>query len=312
MTTIITRQEVDALEQSVKSRIFDLIDTKVWTIDATRVNAWLNSYKDLHHRYIALHVLDRLIYRSRAMAKAGYNSALQSVIRPLYNQYHNADIDLKTWSKDIGVNGRPLKKIYFCPVRLKGDSGASGDTVLRIPSIHTHYTGVISHSGINLPGLGTINSPSDVTGNLIVLVDDVLGSGQQINDFAQETKLEELASNNRIAYMPLIAMDKGIKSATSKMQYLEVCPVEVLSDDEFFFSSDRDSFVGDSRISQEDAKKWYESALKAAGGYGGPPFGRGGLSLTVAFQWGTPNQSLPIIWRKDESEGFSPLIERRE
>lgn len=313
MKTNITKQEVDALEQSVKSRIFDLIDAKVWTIDATRVSAWLNSYTDVYQRYVALHVLDRLIYRSSAMTKSGFDSALQSMILPLYNEYFGANIDLSTWSRNIASHKRPLQGIFFCPVRLKGDSGASGDTVLRQINVNSNYTGVISHSHYSLPGVGDFKNPSLISRKLIVLVDDVLGSGQQIKKFSNETNLRSLASNNLVIYMPLIAMNKGVDFAASELSFLTVCPVEVLADDESFFTPSRNLFIGDSRITQEEVKQWYMNAIKAAGGYGKKSiFGHGDLSLTLAFQWGTPNQSLPLIWREDCDAEFSPLIKRRE
>lgn len=294
--------EAEQFQKEVLSRYQTLIDLNIYPLSMTDLRAWSNNFTEPAHRYLATHILDRLIYRSYKMARASYSSFLISVVKDIYYDFFSeTSIDnIACWQQRLFVGG--IDKLVVVPIRLEEDSGASGDTVCRMVGTHSSYTKLLTKNGFqNRQTTLTSKIPSDY---VILLVDDLLGSGDQIEKFSKQVNLKEWCNRNKVIYAPLISLEDGLETARGNLPFLSILPLEILERDQCFFTfSEGGKFICDDSFSESDAIQTYEKMLdingmlKLRGGRTSDNcFGRNKSALTLSFEWGCPNQALSILW----------------
>jgi hypothetical protein len=276
----------------------------------TDVKAWVNNFSDPVHRFLSGHILDRLIYRSSTMAKSSYKSFLISIMRDVYFDYLGiSPVDtVKNWQLKLASTTEGIEDFYIAPVRLLTDSGASGDTVCRLVSAHESYTKHLTASGFEQRD----GEPSEIpSGKVILLVDDLLGSGGQVKKLVREKKLHEWCEKNKVVYAPLIAMEKGYKKVSRDYPFLDVRPIEIIEEDQrlFSFQNNAEIRVGNEGCSEDSLIEAYDQMLDSYGMLndesGKPKKSRFGLkkaALPLAFEWGCPNQAIPLLWWTPDDE----------
>lgn len=299
---------------SVIDRYQTLNQMGIYPIGMTKIEAWINNFKDPMHRYVAAQILDRLIFRSHKMAKEAYQSFLVAIFRDFYfNSIGEQPEPIYDWLHQLNINySRYSGRLVLAPVRCVADSGASGDTVCRMVDIHPSYTKQLTKNGFEGSGdLGGL--PSN---KVILLVDDMLGSGEQICEFAEVVDLKAWSQENHLIYAPLIAMESGLQMAQAKLPFLNILPIEVLERNQHFFSfKENADFLGSDKIKEAEAITWYKGMLKANGlPSNNASFGRDKAALTLAFEWGCPNQTLAALWysSNNQNSNWSRLFKRRE
>ena len=115
----------------------------IYPIDMTKIEAWINNFKEPMHRYVAAQMLDRLIYRSHKMTKEAYQSFFVAILRDFY--FHSIEAEqpesISEWLHQLSINhSRYSERLVLAPVHCIADSGASGETVCRMVDIHPSYT----------------------------------------------------------------------------------------------------------------------------------------------------------------------------
>jgi len=320
----ISQGKSDLLLHNVYERYQTLIDLNVYhPISMTDIKAWVNNFSDPVHRYVSGYILDRLIYRSSRMAQSSYRSFLISVMRDVYSDYNRqASPDtVQNWQLKLGSSTEKIEDFYIAPVRLLTDSGASGDTVCRLVSADQSYTKHITATGFE-----QVNGKQTVipSGNVILLVDDLLGSGGQVKKLVIEKNLGEWCEKNKVVYAPLIAMESGLKKVTEDYPFLDVRPIEILEEDQHLFSFRQNAEI---RVDNEyypekifiDA---YEEMLDLYGMLRNnngrlkqSRFGLNRAALPLSFEWGCPNQAISLLWWTPDEESndnsWTQLFRRR-
>lgn len=287
-------------------KVKTITSSGIWTTEGSTVLAWLGNFTEDQHKYIAAHILDRVTFRTEKMIEGGYKVFLASTFRELVLERACIDHDsIGEWFDVLRSHpkGRHAH-IKLCSVTKAGDNGDSGSHMVRI------LTGELfdGNRSISLEK----NTLVGYKDQIILLVDDFVGSGRQFSEFAEEINLREAAKNNFIIYAPALAYYKGLESIRHQNYGIHVCPLEVIKKKDQFFTYDEGcKFCGDDLNSEADILKVYKEMRGLDPNFGkGSWLGREGASLSVVFQWGCPNQSLGIMWYTGKNE-WNRLARRR-
>lgn len=278
-------------------------DAKIWPYEFDRFTRWLSNFKDCEtEEYVALHLLDCLIVRSNEMAIASYERLFcGDVLQHLISNSIIDKITLSEWKNKLKF-GHISKKIKFLPVMM-GESGESGHLIYRLLGDILETNKFEYKSDQDLSDL-----------KVIILVDDVLGSGDQFLEFAATFDLENKLSQYQIIYCPLMACEAGIKSLKSRFSNLIILPAEIIPAETHLFSPPlSDKFRRDQINTKADVKAILDSMKFKYAPRMDHWLGRNDASLCLAFGWGCPNQSLAILYmdHSPANNNWNQLFPRR-
>lgn len=306
----VSPERVSRFETAVLDRIRSLDKLRAFPIRQDRMNAWLNNWdKKTPERYLALHLLNELIYRSDAMVAQGYQSLFNAVIRNMYTERYSLEqINCAEWHSQFSCGGYS-SRLRIAPVVVEGVKGGSGDSLVRIAGFNNRYLQALTKESLATGAAGTQNQ-------LIVLVDDVLGSGDQFLRFCEDVDLSGWAKANKVVYAPALAMRTGVERLIGELAEMDIHvePVEVLSGKAKFFShEDGAKFRPDPTLSEAEVILTYEKMINQ---HKLVPtkqsiFGWNNASLCVAFSGGCPNQTLPLMRAAPQSNEWNPLLQKR-
>lgn len=281
----------DLYDETV-SRFKLLLQKQVLTgVEVTTLNQWLANFTTNEERYLAAHLLNSVIYRSNAMVC----SSLQHLIHT----------ELPAWLKSEGLaipQGLTAFRAGFrnatveSPYRFVAVDGAfeevpgkSGGVMIRI----FKQNFVVSKSLLCRPE--RIQELPDHV-RYLVFIDDLVGSGKQFIRFANFYTLPALIDRFKMLFSPMICYQSGLDKITKEFPWLAVKPIEVLCNEHKFFRGD----PADERIWHADkvnrvldVKHFYSELVARNQVTGREGFN---LDLTVAFEHGTPNNTLAVFW----------------
>ncbi|WP_304291195.1 hypothetical protein [Porphyromonas uenonis] len=250
-----------SLEQ--QEYIEDIISTRLnSSIKYSHVLRWLSNFDD-SEQDLATEILSKIDYYP-------YDRIL-SVVQ----------------SKIKRIALKPMGKCVFSPI---GESGKSGGHVLyTCQQIQRESSVYVNHIE---EALSKLSSPNDV----IVLVDDIIGSGNTFCSWLKEklnkgeigNQLNNLIVQSRIKLISIVVLEKGKRKINS-----EYSTIDVLGEDtRKLFLQTRSIFGGRVRM-----KRYREFCYK----YGKLlskrwPLGYENSQALIVFDHATPNNTLPIIW----------------
>lgn len=250
-----------SLEQ--QEYIEDIISTRLnSSIKYSHVLRWLSNFDD-SEQDLATEILSKIDYYP-------YDRIL-SVVQ----------------SKIKRIALKPMGKCVFSPI---GESGKSGGHVLyTCQQIQRESSVYVNHIE---EALSKLSSPDDV----IVLVDDIIGSGNTFCSWLKEklnkgeigNQLNNLIVQSRIKLISIVVLEKGKRKINS-----EYSTIDVLGEDtRKLFLQTRSIFGGRVRM-----KRYREFCYK----YGKLlskrwPLGYENSQALIVFDHATPNNTLPIIW----------------
>ena len=301
--------------RSVIERYSTLTQLNVYQIELTKVESWINNWDKEEHKFIAAMMLDKLVYRSSKMAKSSFNDFFTSTLRDYYSVCLGKEkIQIHLWLQELQrVKSDHTANLIIAPVRLYTDSGSSGDVICRMCNVSSSLTKHLTPTGFENKSGSSTKMP---TGKVILLVDDILGNGEQIQTYSKEKHLENWSKDNHIIYAPLIALKKGLTEARDKLPFIRISPIETLDDDQCFFSfKEGASFLSHYDIKESEAITWYKEMLSIHDfNLNKSIFGRNNEALTLAFEWGCPNHSLGALWwaSPTESKEWTRLFKKRD
>ena len=293
---------------SVRDKIGILCQSGLWGVNKNKIFAWLNNFKHDEHKYLAIHILDSIIYRSKEMTRSAYQRFIWSTLKhSLEDEHERPLMNLDDWDKELlGRYSILAKELILSPIKLEGHSGDSGEIIVR-----TLTSDIMGQHLVNVINERSWRSLENKT---ILLVDDFLGTGDQFSQFYDETNMKEVVKTNRVIYAPSMARQDAVKTLRGKNLGIEIMPVELLADEEsIFFGSETDLFRHDSINTIADALNCYEDIRTTYGLYESTWQGYDNLGLSVVFETGCPNHTLGILYQhKDKSSPWEQLFKRRQ
>lgn len=289
--------------QKTSSRGETLIKAGVWDFNVSQLRSWIKNFKSPEAQYLCAHLLDSLIYRSERMTTSLCKHAVHSILPNSLNAYPE---DLSKW---ILKMGSPAFS-GFCFVAVEGikrgerQSAKSGQTVLRM-----YDRAGVAHKNHFIDASYLLDKLNSNNYKHIVFVDDFCGTGTQFSTFYNHFGLSNIPQNINQYYIPFACHEEAISQKLKlETPQVKVSPVELLDEDNRFFSEKYGSFRGDKLNSVNTARNFYQAFLNDNNIKIEHPFGFGGLELSYGWSKATPNNTLPIFYT--EQSKWTPLLTR--
>ena len=290
----------EAYTQQVVLRAEELIGTNVWSgLHVQRLRTWLRGFTTPAEKYLAAHVLDSLVYRSDQQTRAVITQLFHRTIPELLRL---AAVELQN-DLIASLQGQAEPEIRLVPViRDEDPPTKSGPEVCRIIKRALH----LNAEWFIWPW--QVEESLKKGTKIIIFLDDMLGTGNQFVKFLSRTpevKRPIPPAKATFIYAPLAAHNSGLQSVRENAPWIYVNGAEVLDVGTNVFAAP-DNVLIDGKNTGLGLRNFYNAfardrLLKK-------PFGYGSLGLTYAFEHGTPNDSLPILWQRTPK--FEPLLER--
>ena len=294
----------DNIDYFVESTITtgkQLIERGFWEIPESRLDSWWRQFCGHEEKFFAACLLDQTIFRSRHQ----FESALRALFRSnLFGAVFPGEHDLCLTE---AIQGRPDPKIRLIPVICESDPPTkSGPLVMR----RLQRILRLNSKWMCWPWLAP-QAIEEQDVEIIVFVDDFLGSGRQFETFFEKWDFpKKLDSRVKYIYAPVIAHQVGLDYLAKVLPSVTVVCVEKLGDSHRFFNETTWHHIGQGQVTADDAKTWYLdfATKRKIAPRSVSPLGYGELELAFGFSHATPNNSLPILWCS--SEDWQPLLER--
>ncbi|MBD9471253.1 hypothetical protein [Pseudoxanthomonas sp. PXM01] len=275
-------------------------------VTPTAFDAWTRNFNSEEEKYLAAQMLSASVIRTDRMKKSSYRQIIEVIIPDLLRSSG-------LWNfRCIGAMEDTFRlpaqaqqaSVRFMPVdgrRIDARPGNSGESILREFGIQARIAD---------PFFVRADSPNAWRNppRLLILLDDLLGTGTQINRFARAYNIANLPATTECIYVPLLATESGIQATEAQNPRIQVRPVETLGGSSAFFSESvttPGAWGRDHYNSANDARRFYQELIraKALGAEG-----THSLELTVLLPGRPPNNTLKAYWA--ESDQWTPLLRR--
>ena len=324
---------------SVKNNLLDEEDEIISRYDFLKRNGlshlksddiqiWLNNFEDNpSHRFIALFILQSITYRNYEMMEISFTRKIAKDIKNIYETVSNRKIDdIEEWLKVIrnastDEENSSIAVNFYSINKEAGNLTQSSNTILRKLTSKT-----VDQSRI----LDNITSVKEniKNNNMVIFIDDFLGSGLQATNFFINNNLisllEELSLDVPLVYMPLMAMPKGIEKLAQDAPNIIVLPCELIGDNSRLsqhYSLESYLKAFDIKFDQIDIESLFREMRKYYNFIDRNIWlGWKKAMLSIVFNWGCPNQTVPIIYHSRNiptsdsinNNTFNPLAFRRD
>ncbi|BCV34022.1 hypothetical protein [Shewanella algae] len=296
--------------EKISERIFynarKLIEYNYWDgIKIFELLSWINNFKTEEEKYFASSILLSIIYRNRNAIRT-FGAQLFQITIPNYLEDKNI-LSIKcldSWLDEINSpDARSLFPFRFSTIEgVDNKPAKSGAGILRALK-REFFDNSLS---IGYQSYDKLKNNSSV--NTIILLDDILGTGEQFDDFIKITKLNELGLN--ILYCPFAANTEGLDRIRDTYDKIDVLPVEILEKRNGLFSEENKLFHLEDICRAEEFKIFYHSMCKDRDFKidENEFLGKGNLALTYLFNDSTPNNNIAALWYGDKN--WKRLVKR--
>jgi len=284
-----------------------MIDMGIWSgIERHRFDNWCQQYETDEEKVILALLLRQLVYRSKEQVKSLLHQAFDKGIpQKLYEI--TGDESVFEEMKMFKLHSKYPSNILIVPViRDFEPPTKSGPLVARLLKKMININDKMMKWPWNLGDLENIET--------IIFVDDFVGTGDQFLKFCDHhIKPDVFNKQINFLYSPITANKEGLDNIISTRPDIKVCPIEVVSNENNFFTSAKNEYsLSDDEVIELDT--FYLDFMKKIelnkiGGKKGKMLkGYDGLALTYAYEHGTPNGSLPLLWAN--SDIYTSLFSR--
>lgn len=267
------------------------------------VESWLKNFKGLAHeeQELVYKLLTNIIYFSE-------NDVTEALKLGVFNCLAYKDIMTQQKSSGFTLSTHTLTNTYnfnlnrSCFVPLL-DSGAPHESANNICRTLVQQGIISQEKSIFVQEVPKIFKSGAV--NNLVIVDDCVGSGDQLTDFWENTLVNDDGLDISIAdlckkykatanYLTLFGYDKNIDTLKKKFTDLNIFCVQKLSDQHRVFSES--SYIWKDKDELSKALNLIDSLAKNAGI---ETYGYKKLDFAFIMHKTIPDWSLPIFWKKN-------------
>ena len=278
------------------------------------IEKWLKTFNSkLSHKFISLFLLQSITYRNYEMMESAFSRKISKDIKNIYEEVGPYKSDsLEEWLRLIRyskiISSASFANIHFyCIDKRTSSVTQSSNAILRRLS-----SKVINHLRI-LQSIDKVKESIEAK-NMVVFIDDFLGSGTQATKFFNDHEIFEVVQigdthQMPLIYMPLMATNIGIDNLKSKFPNLRVLPSEIIEEDSKL--SKHHSLSNFLQIFDLDATKidieklFIEMQSSYAFISKDAWLGWTNAMLSIVFEWGCPNLTVPLIYHDNNK----PTIE---
>jgi hypothetical protein len=301
-------------EEYLRKKIKRLSET-VWEGHATgkEIEDWLSSFSEsgpggVNERLHMLHLLSNFLYfgirEMRELLRAHFQYACQ---RPAITKIRKDNSNTVNLTLIDAKLQEAISRTRFLAV---GNPSESGQHLLYYFRQENNLVSGLFPNQFELPGFPGAN---DIHGEGYVdhylFIDDICGSGQQIEQFSEKViKTLSAHSKAKISYCPIFATSDGLDYARKNTAFSEVCCLMEL-DASFQCFSPTSRFYKDNKLRAEAERicYYYGRILWARN-----PLGYKNSQLAIGFNHNTPDNTLPIFWSEHPAllPTWSPIFRR--
>jgi len=288
------------LDEDLLRKKIKRLSEAVWEGRAKRpeVDDWLVSFSErnlegINEQVHMLHLLSNFLYFGIREIRELLRSLFQRLCqRPLISEIRRQNAD----TIDIDLIERELQtavaRTRFLAV---GNPSESGQHLLYYFRQENNLSSELFPNQFELPGFSAGNAlhgPKSV--DRYVFIDDLCGSGEQIEGFAKEV-VDRIAGAHpgaEIGYFPVFATSEGLEHVRAHTRFTKVqCLMKL--DSSFRCFADDSRFYDNASIRRqaEDICRRYGSVLWAS-----HPLGYRNCQLAIGFNHNTPDNTLPVFW----------------
>jgi len=271
----------------ILNKCLKLIDLQYWDgIEKDILLSWAKQFDTDEEKFLGAAILNNLIYRSKAAVES-FGSNIFHIILPSIlenNGIYNFN-DLGEWCAQL--KNKSCMEFPFRFSTIEGVDrfpGKSGSVIYR--TLQRKYFD--KNLGITPELIKGLKNPIKA----VVFFDDILGTSEQFSAFVN--KYLNQRTDIKYIYIPLVAHQDGLDAMSSAFPNIAIHPVEILTQENSFFSSENLLFKG--RVTTEEILVLYEKfcakknlKVKMANGHGN-------MALTYCFSDSTPNNNIPLLW----------------
>lgn len=297
-----------------KAFIDFMLSQQQWSgITKANIDSWLSNFKELSHeeKELVYKLLTNIIYFSE-------NDVTDALKIGVYNCLSYTDVLQKQISSNFSLSTNSLKnahksninKACFVPLL---DSGAPHESANNICRILVQQGIIPAEKSMfidQVPGLlksGQVNN--------LIIVDDCVGSGDQLRTFWEETRINDNGSSVTIKelcqrygttanYLTLFGYNKSIDDLRKEFPDLKVFCARQLNDELRVFSDS--SYIWKDNEEKTRAFVLFNSLAQNAGI---PTYGYKDLDFAFIMHKTIPDWSLPIFWK--ENSDWKLLLRRK-
>lgn len=294
-------ENVDEFVKHVLDESRKLVQLGIWEIQSSQLEGWLKQFDGKTEEFFSACILYKLILRSDrqliSSLQALFRGNLDWKVSLPTGSFDGELVSLLSGVSDPGIRLVPVIREIDPPTK-------SGPLILRMLKRALK----LKQDWMCWPWqcAGLVEEKSNI--HTIIFVDDFSGTGMQFTKFYNLWKFDELRSDVKFIYTPIMAH----KTALNKLREitrLEVVTAEILDEDHSLFSQQSWIDLTGGLTSSEAAIAWYRDFVQKNNlQLRTSDLGVGELALTLGFEHATPNNSLPSLWTIQSS--WVPLLER--
>lgn len=297
------------LYDEVVAKCYALIKLKYWDkIQKSNLDQWLRNFSSPEEKYLATLILNKIIYRNFASIMSAMSQLFYVNLPELLSKYNIYTVPtyLHDWEKLLKKETFSQQTTFAFSTITTGELGESSAFYARLLREYFLHKNLLKTIQENLPErISTL-----------IFIDDIIGSGDQVNEFIKDNRLV-LQKYKNIFFMPLMAHEVGIKNIQRNIKLfnlehiIHIIPIETLTLENSFFHFKKNAFssietfdgvnsIDDLRIFYKfivDTKKVVDSTNLV--------FGFGNLALSLLFHTGVPDNTIPLIYRSVENSWAS-------
>ncbi len=299
---MISEEKMEEFCEKAKEKLFFYIESKFWSKPSIEeLNNWLSNFKSIQEKYCATKLLDRFVYYSE-----------EDIIRLIeYGLYEKIlkrqflEIELKNSFTSTNKQLYNEKKVFFKNLRVvplyTGNQSESSLAMLR------YLTNSIGFPEDQILDLNNLKKEMLNDCKNLVIIDDFIGSGTQIQDFWNSKKivldgeelyfnqLKEIITGIQIEYFCLVCTEEGYDKfkynyETGNRNDLRITYSEMLGNRFKVFSKDSTYF------DNEEVEECKNILQNLCDQNDIDLLGYHGLDYAVAFHHSIPDCSLPLFY----------------
>lgn len=301
----------------VIKRSYTYVKIGFWSdIDLSMLNDWLNNFSTDEEKYLSALILDKIIYKNTSIIKSTLSKMFHMTLPNILEKHniYKQEENLEEWERNLKNFPDTIKFPFrFTTITSEKELGDSGSDYMR--RLRKYYL-------VNRQLLKRIDAPKDDDVTTLIVIDDIIASGEQTKTFIEEN-LDNINNYKYIIFMPLIAHNLGINNLKNKIARLEhmeklnintiiIEPVETMDNQFSFFCDDNAQEIIHEENTIDEIKLFYINLLhsKLPGLKESDELGHGSLSLLLLFSTGVPDNTLPIIHLSNKDTKWKALYEK--
>ncbi len=289
-----------------------MVNQNQWTgLSFEDIERWIDNFNELdqNERYFAYRLLAHIIYFSeKDLVKAlDYGLYKCLVYESMLDEQLKSKFRMSSKAID-NIYHEQKSKAVFVPLLDNNGPHESGNYISRLLVQHEL---IRTEQSLYLDDVLNYCNRSDV--RKIIIVDDCVGSGQQLKDFCKSrfrngnncTELYDFCvkHNIEILYLTLFGYDKSIIELQNELKYMKIYCVRYLTERQRVFSDE--SYVW----KDGEREKAVELFKRITRSVGIPFLGYNNLDFAFVMNNTIPDWSLPIFWK--ENAEWNLLIRRK-